>query len=196
MLETTLDLNYSTGGMLETNPGCYFWIICKDRICPKRNKSFNKTYFDGSNFNDNLKIELSKHEELNDLVSYFEKTFIGEEKRNRNGTTTRKAPLFEHKLWNLNKRVLGNLPRTNNSVESWNKAFSSRICAHPKIYKLIQRLMTEHKHSEANIIRIETGLRKHRKVESELTDERLQMCINKYDSEKNMDFLKNVSLLL
>jgi len=80
---------------------------------------------------DKLKIELNKHQELSNLVSYFEKTLIGERKRNRNGSITRKPPLFEHKLWNLNKRVVNNCPNTNNSVESWNKVFSSMLCAHP-----------------------------------------------------------------
>jgi hypothetical protein len=145
---------------------------------------------------DGLKIELNKHPELNNLVAYFEKTFIGEKKKNRNGTTTRKAPLFEHKLWNLNKRVASKLPRTNNNVESWNKAFSSMLCAHPKIYKLIQKLMTEQRNSEAIIIRINTGVTKPRKRESEIMDERIEVCINKYDSENIMDFLKNISLVL
>ena len=70
------------------------------------------------------------------------------------------------------------------------------LCAHPKIYKLIQKLMTEQRNSEAIIIRINTGVTKPRKRESEIMDERIEVCINKYDSENIMDFLKNISLVL
>ena len=70
------------------------------------------------------------------------------------------------------------------------------LCAHPKIYKLIQKLMTEQKNSEAIIIRINTGITKQRKRESEITDERIEVCINKYDSDNTMEFLKNISLVL
>ena len=56
--------------------------------------------------------------------------------------------------------------------------------------------MTEQKNSEAIIIRLNTGITKQRKRENEITDDRIEVCINKYDSDNIIDFLKNISLVL
>ncbi|CAF1516016.1 unnamed protein product [Rotaria sordida] len=51
-------------------------------------------------------------DDADDLLDYFEKTWIGEPKRRGTG---RKKPQFDHKLWNVHDRVLAAVPRSNNS---------------------------------------------------------------------------------
>ena len=36
-------------------------------------------------------------------------------------------PLFPHEVWNINSRVNNDLPRTNNSVEGWNRKMQSGL---------------------------------------------------------------------
>ncbi|CAF1089885.1 unnamed protein product [Adineta ricciae] len=52
-------------------------------------------------------------DEAENLVEYFEKTWIGEKKIRGNG---RKKPKFNNELWNVYERVMNNLPRSNNAV--------------------------------------------------------------------------------
>ncbi|CAF2928941.1 unnamed protein product, partial [Rotaria sp. Silwood2] len=53
-------------------------------------------------------------DDADDLLDYFEKTWIGEKRRRG---TNRKKPQFHHKLWNVYDPVIATVPRSNNSVE-------------------------------------------------------------------------------
>ncbi|CAF1415647.1 unnamed protein product [Adineta ricciae] len=55
-------------------------------------------------------------DEAENLVEYFEETWIGEKKIRGNG---RKKPKFNNELWNVYEHVMNNLPRSNNAVEAW-----------------------------------------------------------------------------
>ncbi|CAF2052943.1 unnamed protein product [Rotaria magnacalcarata] len=80
-------------------------------------------------------------DDADDLLDYFEKTWIGERKRRgiflnccefllsfyiklRVG---RKDPQFAHQLWNVYDRIIAGVPRSNNAVEGWHNAFASRV---------------------------------------------------------------------
>ena len=68
-------------------------------------------------------------DDLSDFIHYFEKTWIGLEHHGR-----RRRPLFSIEPWNVRDRVERVLPRTNNSVEGWHRAFDVRInTTHPTL---------------------------------------------------------------
>ncbi|CAF3907105.1 unnamed protein product, partial [Rotaria sp. Silwood1] len=76
-----------------------------------------------------------------DLLDYFEKTWIGEPKRRG---TCRKKPQYDHNLWNIHDRVIAAIPRPNNSVEGWHNAFASRVTMnHTDIVKLAAKIRLE-----------------------------------------------------
>jgi len=77
-----------------------------------------------------------EHEELlRPLTDYFEDTWIGRP------TRIRRPPIFSLDLWNQYDPTLEGLPKTNNSVEGWHKAFLSLLAAiHPTIWRLIDTL--------------------------------------------------------
>ncbi|RMZ96695.1 hypothetical protein BpHYR1_029361 [Brachionus plicatilis] len=56
------------------------------------------------------------HSSLKPLINYFEKNYKGTINFNA------KYPI---PTWNLYKRILSDLPRTDNTVEAWHGAFSS-----------------------------------------------------------------------
>ena len=61
-------------------------------------------------------------------------------------------------LWNMRLRVADGLPRTNNSVEGWHRAFQSSVsCHHPNIYKHIEHIQAEQDHTEQLIARFNAG---------------------------------------
>ncbi|CAF4948012.1 unnamed protein product, partial [Rotaria sp. Silwood1] len=91
-------------------------------------------------------------DDANDLLDYFEKTWIGEPKRRGTG---RNKPQFDHKLWNIHDRVIPGVPRSNNSVEGWHNAFTSRVSInHPNIVKLIEKIRREQPKLEVDIEKI------------------------------------------
>ncbi|CAF1156767.1 unnamed protein product, partial [Rotaria magnacalcarata] len=94
-------------------------------------------------------------DDTDDLLAYFEKTWIGKPKRRGTG---RKKPLFDHKLWNIHDRVIAATPRSNNSVEGWHNAFANRVSiSHPNIVKLTEKIHREQSKFELDTAKILQG---------------------------------------
>ena len=83
--------------------------------------------------------------------NYFENKFIGSIDQK---TGKRKVPIFPIKLWSVYQRVLDGLPRTNNSIEAWHKAFSAAIKSHTLVAKLIEKFKKEQNRTETNSIQL------------------------------------------
>lgn len=80
----------------------------------------------------------TNEELLVDLITYFERTWIGLWNRRK---TARLAPPFPIDKWNCFNSVVDGLPKTNNGAEGFTNAFASLLGAHkPTIYKLIDAL--------------------------------------------------------
>lgn len=60
-------------------------------------------------------------QQLQPITDYWEDVYIGRRRRR-----SRNRPLFAVDLWNVLDRLNDNLPRTNNSVEAWHRAFQVR----------------------------------------------------------------------
>ena len=78
--------------------------------------------------------------EAQSVLDYFEDTWIGRpQRRNR-----RRAPLFQHSLWNCYESVAAGLPKTNNALEGWHRGFAELLsCHHPTVWKFIKALKME-----------------------------------------------------
>ncbi len=87
----------------------------------------------------------------NFITDYFENKYIGsiDQKSGK-----RKVPVFPIKLWSVNQRVLDGLPRTNNSIEAWHKAFSAAIKSHTLVSKLIEKFKKEQVKTENKSIQL------------------------------------------
>lgn len=65
--------------------------------------------------------------EFEPITQYFLENYVG---------TKSKKARFPIPTWNLNKRVMNNLPRTNNSVESWHNVIQDKHKQHLSVSKL------------------------------------------------------------
>ena len=65
------------------------------------------------------KVQKICSDDFKPVLDYFEQYYIGLPV----SISARKAPLFEIGVWNVYDRVVDDLPRTNNSLESWHKVF-------------------------------------------------------------------------
>ena len=87
--------------------------------------------------------ELSDDDDLpQELVSYFETHYIGEQGRGEQ--RRRVEPTFPITLWNVFERVEHNKSRTNNSIEGYHNALQSLMTnMHPILWQLISYLKKE-----------------------------------------------------
>ena len=91
---------------------------------------------------DDLCVEIRNlyNGDVDDLLEYFEDTYIGRFRRN----APRRPPMFSIDLWNMFHRSDDELPRTNNSVEGWHRAFQGHLSScHPNFWKFLGILQKE-----------------------------------------------------
>ena len=94
-------------------------------------------------FNDlSDEIENQHNNDMDDLLNYFEDTYIG--RLYRDGR--REAPIFAFKVWKMYGRTRDELPRTNNHIKGWHRGFQFHINAcHPNFWKFLHVVKREGK---------------------------------------------------
>ncbi|KAB0796844.1 hypothetical protein PPYR_10905 [Photinus pyralis] len=128
---------------------------------------------------------------LDPIVDYWEDTYIGRLRRNRRGD-----PRFPIAIWNVYNRVADRLPRTNNSVEGWHRAFQQTLnCHHPSVYKLIDQFKKEQDHVEILHTRITAGIQHPESSKRKYVqlNRRLEVLTDNYDNTAVMDYLRGIS---
>lgn len=135
-------------------------------------------------------IELDTFPEVDQLLNYFEDTFLGRRQRRRRG-----AALFSSDIWDCYQAVHDNTPRTNNVVEGWHNAFARSVqIAHPTLPRLVVKLQTEQKNNQLVIERMIAGedpplkKKKYRDL-----DRRLRTVVLDYENRNSIDYLRGCS---
>ncbi|CAF2161520.1 unnamed protein product [Rotaria magnacalcarata] len=117
---------------------------------------------------ESLSNELGHH--YDDIMDYFEGTYIGRLRSNR----TRRKPMFEIDFWNIHRRTTQSLMRTNNSAEAYNRRIRSVFqCAHPTLWVFLQKLINEETATHADILHICAGQPPKKKKTNERLERRL-----------------------
>ena len=124
------------------------------------------------------------------VIDYFEDNYIGRRRR-RN----RAPPLFSHEVWNINSRVINHLPRTNNSVEGWNRKMQSAVGAsHPNLWRFLNVLKREQ--GLLNTI-IDQSLGGHAPEPSRKKyrdcNARIQNIVDDYGNRDSIEFLRGIA---
>ena len=65
--------------------------------------------------------------------------------------------MFGIEVWNVYKRVVEDLPRTNNSLEAWHKVFEMSCNKHPTVNKIVQQFRLEQQNTSVLYDQIESG---------------------------------------
>ncbi|XP_057323660.1 uncharacterized protein LOC130666560, partial [Microplitis mediator] len=131
-----------------------------------------------------------------ELLEYFELTWIGKVKHNKN---KRDKPLFPIKMWNCQTAVIHDYLRSNNPCEGWNSGFNKRAGqAHPVMEELVKSLKDEQVKTDVLMTQIESGLdvsNTRLKAYRNYT-ERLKNFVLNYDVNKKYEYLNNVAKIL
>ncbi|CAF1048125.1 unnamed protein product [Brachionus calyciflorus] len=117
------------------------------------------------------------------MIEYFENYYIG--KLKKNSMSIREEPIFKPKFWNVFDRIEADLPRTNNSLESWHKNFEK----HPTVNGLI-RTRLEQNYTDIIIDQLESGDCYEKKKKQLIKDNKIKFLCNNYKSEKILEFIK------
>ena len=91
------------------------------------------------------------------ILHYFEKTYIGRHVTNKKGVQKYKSPRFNIESWSVHKRVLSEIWRTTNHVESWHGSFSPNVENGLTCATLTEALRLEQQNTETLITQINTG---------------------------------------
>ncbi|XP_076471818.1 uncharacterized protein LOC143301423 [Babylonia areolata] len=134
-------------------------------------------------------LDADTDETLSDFLAYFESTWLGIVQRGR-----RRRPKFDVAMWNVYNRVGDNLPRTNNSVEGWHRAFDQRMSVtHPTLGRLVSKLRKEQASTELMIEQRAMGVRMRKNKQYEVVNTRLQALVARYAQDDVLVFLKAVA---
>ncbi len=134
----------------------------------------------------------SEIDTLQPLVDYFEDTWIGRLLGRHN---RRRAPLFEHSLWNCYDAVVDGLPKTNNAVEGWHTEFANLVSAsHPTIWTFIEGIKAQQSLNEFKINQYLAGTQpplqrqKYKDAAKKLKD-----FVESYETRNIIDYIKGVA---
>ena len=124
-------------------------IACQKRACYRDDRIWELI-----NWNlEDIQDEEDFPDELQEVYNYFEDTYIGRRQRR-----SRRRPPFPTVMWSVRDRQEQGLPRTNNQLEAWHKAFQGGIqCTHPSLFKFIKCLQGEQALVERSMVQIQQG---------------------------------------
>ena len=104
-----------------------------------------------------IKIRNNFNNDMDDVLNYFEDTYMGRPRRNGH----RDNPMFAQEMWNMYSRTRNHLPRTNNNVEGWHRRINNKGGrGQVQLYVLVPLL-----HTEAKFVSLQAKLVRDGKLE-------------------------------
>ena len=128
---------------------------------------------------------------MDDLLDYFEETYIDRYRRNAKG----RPHLFALNLWNMSHKTFDKLPKTNNHAGGWHGRFQAHVSScHPIFWKFINLLRTEENIFSVEIIQTFAGhhspARRKRYVD---VNQHILALVNNFQNRGNMGYLRPIA---
>ncbi|KAM7315741.1 uncharacterized protein ISCGN_005524 [Ixodes scapularis] len=121
------------------------------------------------------------------VADYFEDVYIGRPRRNGMSTA-----IFLPTVWSVGESTLAEMPRTNNSIETWHRGLQSNVgCSSPNIWAFLGCVKREQSLTEMKLAQAEGGTTSSR-VSKKHADcnERLHIVVSRYDSRNRLETLR------
>ena len=118
-------------------------------------------------------------EELEEVLILLEHYYVLGKRRGRG----RLPPRYPIPSWNVNNRTLEGEPRTNNSVEAWNRRFNSIVGkSHPNIFAVMEELRREELYAASQRTLVDLGTSPPRKKAKYISNDlRLQRLVERFN---------------
>lgn len=135
------------------------------------------------------------NEKVNDVVTYFEHTYI--RGRRRQGRGDNYAPaIFPINLWNQFESAGEGIARTTNSVEGWHHSLQAIfMCHHPTLWTFINGIQRDCQLSKAAYLQWTTGLMPQGRKKYRDIKERVARAIANYRSSDTLTYLRAIAHL-
>lgn len=116
---------------------------------------------------------------LEDVLDLLEKYYVLGKRRGRG----RRPPRYPIESWNVNGRTQEGEPRTNNTVEGWNRRFNTLVGkVHPNIYIVIEELRKEELYCQSQRELIDLGNSPPKKKKKFMkNDDRLKRLVQRFE---------------
>ena len=99
---------------------------------------------------DRLDLEQSLSDKIDELASYFQRSYIKGETIGRNS----RQPLFPMSLWNHSQEAAEGLIRTTNAFEGWHLGVTALFQgSHPSLYTFLNKIQMDSANQKFNILK-------------------------------------------
>ena len=138
---------------------------------------------------------MPNNDNVNDVVTYFEHTFIRGRRRAGRGENYGSA-IFPIPVWNQYDSAGESIARTTNSVEGWHHSLQSLfMCQHPSMWTFLAGIERDCNLSKAAYLQSTTGVvnvgrKKYRDLKN-----RVQRAVAAYGSSNTLTYLRAISQL-
>ncbi|XP_003748402.1 uncharacterized protein LOC100901000 [Galendromus occidentalis] len=138
----------------------------------------------------NSKFFIDNVSELDELLQYFRKTWVGSRTAN-----DQKRPIFVEELWNCYGSLQSDLPRTNNAVEAWHRGFDSLImCCNPSIWKFIEAIKKDNSITKLRCDQLDAGFDRPRKRRCyKDVEKNLKVVAEKFGEKEAMSYIRAIT---
>jgi hypothetical protein len=135
------------------------------------------------------------NEKLNELVSYFELTYV--RGRRLRGRAENYAPaVFPVHLWNQHETAGQGIARTTNIVEGWHYGIQSLfMCQHPTLWIFLDGLDKDCHKQKTSYLQAAAGVQQESKKVYRNLIERVTRVVRSYDQSDILTYLRAISYL-
>lgn len=144
---------------------------------------------------DLLAENMVQHDKMNELLSFFEHTYV-RGRRLRGRGETYGPPLFDITLWNQHAASTDGIARTTNLVEGWHHGLQSLFhCHHPTMWMFLTGIKQDMNKQKALLLQAATGVvHPPKKMYSKL-QKRVEVAVAAYGRTEILVFLRAMAHL-
>ena len=144
---------------------------------------------------DLLADAMPQHERMNELVSYFEHTYI-RGRRQRGRVANYGPPLFDIASWNQHAAIGEGIARTTNTVEGWHHGLQALfMCSHPCLWTCLDGLLKDCKKQKATFLQGTTGVQQTPAKRYRTIVERVARAVENFGQTDVLTYLKAIAYL-
>ena len=134
-------------------------------------------------------------EHMNELVTYFEHTYI-RGRRLRGRGDNHGPPLFAVDMWNQRDATADGIARTTNSVEGWHFGLQALYqCSHPTMWKFIAGLLNDCTMQKATFLQGVTGAEQPAVKRYRILKDRVMKAVATYGQTDVLTYLRALAYL-
>ena len=156
------------------------------------NAAFDLVIEEIENVSDKFDLDDNITQKLDEVASYFQRTYIKGETIGRNS----REPLFPVNLWNHSEEAAAGLIRTTNAVEGWHLGVATLFKGnHPSVHTFLEQIKLDAANQKFNIMKAMGGnSNSSRKKYRELNEKVKNIC-NNFNKDSILTYLYSLAQL-